>query len=554
MERRRFVKGAGLAIGAATLSPSVLRALADRVPDVVLRNGHVIDGTGAPARVADVAVTAGRIVGVGPGQPRGAVEVDARGMVVAPGFVDVHSHTDDELLIEPDAPGKIRQGVTSEVCGQDGGSMGPWDDQAFEEARERFRERGIDIDFRTPVGFLDALERRGMSVNLATMVGAGQVRAHVMGHDDRPPTEAELAAMVAEVEKALRAGACGVSTGLEYTPSGFADLDELVALSAPLAGTGLPYTSHMRNEDDQVFGAVEEALNVGRFSGAAVQVSHLKAQGERNWWKAGPILETLEHARADGIDVRFDVYPYVAYSTGLSNLFPLWSRDGGTEAFRARLRDPELRPRLEEAVREKVRGLGSWDSVQVTSTGSDAFAWARGRRVGELAAERGEDPYELVVRILTHGGGGMVGFGMSEENVARFLAHPLSMVCSDGSALAVDGPLSEGVPHPRSYGTFPRVLGHYVRERGTLPLELAIRKMTADPAARVGLRDRGRLATGMAADVVVFDPDTVTDRATFEAPHQYPVGIPHVLVNGRFVLRDGESTGELPGRALKAGR
>jgi N-acyl-D-amino-acid deacylase len=554
MRRRTFVRSTGLAMGWGLVAPGSLWSLAGpgQDPTLVFRGGRVFDGTGAPPVRADVAVAGDRIVAVGDGIPRAPLEVDVRGLALAPGFVDLHSHTDTELLVEPGAPGKIRQGVTTEVTGADGSSIGPWSDEELERERERFGDRyGVEIDFRDPAGFLRFVERRGMAVNLASMVGAGQVRARVMGLDDRPATAEELARMVAEVRRALEAGACGLSTGLEYTPGGFAELDELVALAAPLAGTGLPYASHMRNEDDRLLAAVEEAINVGTLARVPVQISHLKAQGRRNWWKAGPVLELVDAAAAGGVDVAFDVYPYTAYATGLANLFPLSVRDGGTEAFRARLEDPTLREGLEAAVSDKVASLGDWNSVQVTSTDRDALAWARGRRLGDLARERDLDPYDLLVHILTNGGGGMVGFGMREENVDRLLAHPRAMVCSDGSALAVEGPLSEGSPHPRNYGTFPRILGRYVREKGVLSMEEAIYKMTSAPARRVGLTDRGRIAPGMAADVVVFDPDRVIDRATFEEPHRYAEGILHVAVNGRLVLRDGRETGARPGRALR---
>lgn len=555
MRRRAFVRTTGRALGAAALLPggSWGPFLAGRRPDLVLRGGLVYDGTGGPPVEADVAITGDRITAIGRAlADAGALELDVRGLAVAPGFIDIHTHSDTTVLADRRAPSKVRQGVTTEVAGADGGSVGPWTEAEAEAARERLRERyGVEIDFHDLAGYLDFVDRFPPAVNLATMVGAGQLRHFVMGDDDRPADDAELARMVAEVRRALAAGAVGLSSGLEYTPGGFASLEELVALAGPLRGTGLPYASHMRNEDDRLMAAVEEAVNVGRFADVPVEISHLKAQGQRNWWKADPVLEALEAARADGIDVAFDVYPYVAYSTGLANLFPLWTRDGGGDAFRARLEDPALRPRLEAAVRDKVHSLGSWDSVQVTSTADASLAWARGRRLGTLAGERGEDPYALLVRILTAGGGGMVGFGMSEENVAKLLAHPLAVVCSDGSALATEGPLAEGSPHPRSFGTFPRVLGHYVRERRALPLEDAIRKMTSAPADRVGLRDRGRLEVGRFADVVAFDPDRVADRATYEAPFQYPEGIPHVVVNGRLVLRDGAHTEERPGRALR---
>lgn len=359
--------------------------------------------------------------------------------------------------------------------------------------------------------------------------------------------------MTEEVRRALASGACGLSSGLEYTPGAFADTVELTELAAALAGTGLPYATHMRNEDDRVFAAIEEAIHIGRMAGVPVEVSHLKAQGERNWWKAEPALGALDYARDSGIDVAFDVYPYVAYSTGLASLFPVHARDGGTEAFLTRLRRPDDRATLESAVRAKIDLLGGWNAVQITATSSDELSWSRGRRLGSLAGERNEDPFELAVHLIVEDRNqvGMVGFGMSEENVEMQLAHPLAVVCSDGGARAPYGPLSDGVPHPRTYGAFPRVLGRYVRERNVMPLEIAIRKMTSMPAARLGLHDRGLIATGLQADLVAFDPDTVADQATFENPHQYPVGISHVWVNGVSVLVDGEHTDARPGRSAR---
>ncbi|HUF14142.1 MAG TPA: D-aminoacylase [Longimicrobiales bacterium] len=547
MKRRAFVAQAARTLGAVALGQgfapdAVFGAVASAGEvDIVIRGGTIFDGLGGGPFEGDVAIAADRIVAIARRiAERGAEEIDARGLAVAPGFIDIHSHTDSTVLVDLHAPGKLLQGVTTEIVGVDGGSMGPWTDEQFERQRERWRERsGIDIDFRDPVGFMRFVRRLGSATNLFSMVGSGTVRAFVMGEDDRPPTDEELARMVAEVARALRGGAVGLSSGLEYTPGGFASLDELVALARPLAGTGLPYMTHMRNEDDRLLAAIEEAINVGRFAGVPVEISHLKAQGERNWWKAGPALATIERARDDGVDVAFDVYPYVAYRTGLANLFPLWARDGGTAAFQARLQDPAQRERLEALVGAKIESLGSWDAVQVTSTALASHAYARGRRLGSLAGERGVQPYDLLVEILLSGGGGMVGFGMSEENVARMLAHPLSVVCSDGSALATTGPLAAGVPHPRNSGTFPRVLGRYVREQRVLPLETAIAKMTSMPAARVGLLDRGRLAEGMYADVVVFDPDTIGDRATFEQPHQYAVGVRDLITNGRAAVRHG---------------
>lgn len=554
MTRREFLH-TGVAAGAALLAGETLWAADPVTADTVLRGALVFDGTGASPIEADVALSGDRIVGVGPRlRAGGAPEIDLRGLALAPGFVDIHSHADLPLFVEPRAESRVRQGVTTEVVGQDGSSIGPWTPEQAARVEESYHERyGVRLGFRDIAGFFGALDQRGAAVNVASMVGQGTVRGYIVGEDDRPATEAEIERMREQVRGALRAGACGMSSGLEYTPGAFATAAEIAAVAAALRETGLPYSTHVRNEDDRLLAAIEEAIDIGRMAGAPVQISHLKCQGERNWWKVDPALRTVAGARAAGNDVMFDVYPYVAFSTGLANLFPIHARDGGDDAFIARLGDPARRLALEAAVRAKIDQLGSWNSVQVTSTHSDALAWARGRRLGQLAAERGEEPYELLVRLIVddRNRAGMVAFGMSEENVARKLAHPLSIVCSDGGAFAPYGPLSEGAPHPRAYGAFPRVLGHFCRERRVLPLESAIHKMTLLPASRLRLAGRGRVAPGSFADLVAFDLDRVADRATFEDPHRYPDGIPHVWVNGRAVIRDGEQTGELPGRPVR---
>jgi N-acyl-D-amino-acid deacylase len=308
----------------------------------------------------------------------------------------------------------------------------------------------------------------------------------------------------------------------------------------------------MRNEDDRLLAAVEEALHVGRLANIPVQISHLKAQGQRNYWKADAALKLLEQARADGVDVHFDRYPYTAYATGLSNLFPSEYRTGGNQEFLKRLRDPDSAKRLEKACREKIALLGDWNSVQISSTGPST-AWARGGLVGDLARTRGVEAYELTLELLEANGGsvGMIGHGMSEENTAKILAHPLGMLCSDGGSYAPYGPLSSGSPHPRGYGSFPRFLGHYVRDTGALTLESAIHKITQMPARKLRLQDRGIIEAGAFADLVAFDPTTINDQATFNDPHQYPIGIPLVIVNGVVTLRDGEHTGALAGRAVR---
>ena len=556
--RRDFLAAAASATGGLMLAPPWALEprwrQRQRPADWLLRGAIVYDGTGRAPVEGDVAISGDRIEAIGPRlAAAGAREVDLKGLALAPGFIDIHSHSDLVRLVDPKAQSKIRQGVTTEVAGQDGGSVGPWGDAQFEETRDAYRSRyGVEIDFRDLAGFFARLRRQGAAVNLASMVGHGTLHSYVVGATGRPATEAERARMAALVTEAMRAGSCGVSSGLEYLPGAFADLDELAAVATPLKGTGLPYATHLRNEDDQSLAALEEALNVGRKSGAAVHIAHLKAQGERNWWKAPLILELFERARSGGLDVTYDCYPYVAYATGLSNMFPVWAREGGTDAFLARLKDRAQGERIKAQVLDKVQQLGNWDAVQISNTGSDSLAWARGKRLGQLAALRQQDPYALLLMIVEQDRNrtGMVGFGMSEEDVGRFLAHPLGMICSDGSALTIDGPLARGTPHPRNYGTFPRVLGLYCRDRKLMPLETAIHKMTRMPAARLKLAGRGTIAPGAFADLVAFDPSRVGDQATFEQPHQYPVGVLQVMVNGQWVIRDGEHTGAQPGRVL----
>ena len=562
VDRRTFLGAAAGAAGAVLLGPRFVRGADHGGAGTLLRGAMLYDGSGRPPVESDVRIDGDRIVAIGQRLPEsGAGEiVDLRGLALAPGFIDIHSHTELVLLVNPRAESKIRQGVTTEIVGQDGGSIGPWTDAQYTEVRDGWRARSnIDIDFRDLAGFFRRLERQRMAVNVASMVGAGTVRSFVVGEVNRPATAAELQRMAGLVADSLGAGACGLSSGLEYLPGGFATREELIALTRPLRGTGLPYASHLRNEDDELFAAIEEAIAIGRAAGVPVQVSHLKALGKVNWWKAEPALAMLEAARGStreqaAVDVMFDVYPYTAYATSLAaTLFPLWAREGGTPAFLARLNDASLRARLEAAALGKIELIGSWDSVQITGVSAPTLRWAVGRRLGELAKERGVEPYELVRQLLVGDQNRVriASFAMDEEDVARFVAHPLATICSDGEARATSGPLSEGSPHPRGYGAFPRVLGRYVREQKRLPLEQAIRKMTSLPAARLKLAGRGRVEVGAFADLVVFDPDRIADRATFERPHQYPVGIVHVLVNGRFVVRDGEHTGALPGKVLR---
>ena len=531
--RREFLARGSAAVAAVAFVPAI-HAQA-RPFDVVIRGGTVFDGSGAAGRELDVAIRGGRIAAVARRIPqRGSEEIEARGLAVSPGFVDIHSHGDGSLREDPRAESVIRQGVTTIVAGQDGSSRG--------------ETPGAVAEWRAEIG------RIAPAVNVATMIGLGTVRGAVVGDDDRPATAAELRRMVAMVQRAVVEGACGASSGLEYTPGAFARPDELVALCRPLAARRLPYATHMRNEDDRLLDSIDESIAVARGARCPLQVSHLKTQGPRNWGKLDEVFARIEQAKASGLDVAFDRYPYIAYQTGLTNLFPVWSRDGGTDAFLRRLADSSVASRIRLETLAKVELIGGWNNVQITSARADEDRPAEGRRLGDWAASIGQDPWDATVAMLRRNRGsvGMVGFAMSEVNLDRILAHPLGMVCSDGNAYATDGPTRRGSPHPRGGGSFPRVIARYVRERKALSLEQAIHKMTAFPASRVRLRDRGRVAVGAAADVVVFDAATVADTATFDQPFQYPVGIRLVVVNGRIALRDGTRSSDRAGRALTA--
>jgi N-acyl-D-amino-acid deacylase len=586
LSRRSFVLSAGTTLAALTGAPRLVLPWRRRYA-LVIRGGAVHDGLGGPPIEADVAIENGRIAAIGRNlKDDGAIEIDARGMAVAPGFIDIHSHGDGSLWADPRAESIVRQGVTTIVVGQDGSSRAP--SGGAQQADDSSH------DFESFAKLWAALDTLRPAVNVASMVGLGTVRGIVIGNENRPATADEIARMTHLVEQAIADGACGASSGLEYTPGAFATREELIALCRPLASRRLPYATHMRNEDDHVLEAVDESIAVAAGAGCPLQISHLKTEGPRNWGKLDEIFAHIQRAR-DGldvaakpaetrkpprksstrgstrnrgasktapartagpnIDVAFDRYPYIAYQTGLSNLFPVWARAGSTEEFLKRLDDPSTAEKIRHETVAKVDLIGGWDNVEISGVSNYADAAADGKRLGSFANANRMEPYAMAVALLQRGKGsvGMVGFAMSEQNLERILAHPQGMVCSDGGAYAIDGPTHKGHPHPRGLGTFPRVLGRYVRERKALILHSAIHKMTGFPASRIGLTDRGRLAPGLAADVVVFDPATVEDKATYEEPFQYPVGIKAVVVNGVIALRDGQRSADRTGQALKMG-
>lgn len=547
MKRRSFLHSV-VATGAAITGAPGLVGLRRFAPDLILRNGLVIDGRTTPRFEADIAITGERITAIGPRlRETGLREIDCRGHVVMPGFVDIHSHADGTLFDDPMMEGLIRQGVTTVVVGADGSSRAPGRGAAPAGPADSASASGVTVG-----ALLDRIAALPPATNVGTMVGLGTVRAVVVGEDDRPATPAELARMVSLVEEALRHGALGASSGLEYTPGAFASRAELIALCRPLANARLHYHTHMRNEDDQLLDAIDESIGVARGAGCGLQISHLKTQGPRNWGKLDAVFARVAAAQKEGVNVAFDRYPYLAYQTGLTNLFPVWTRDGGIARFFERLDDPATAARIRTESLEKVDLIGGWDNVQITSVSAAEDKAAEGRRMGAYATERGTDPYELAVAMLRRNNGsvGMIGFAMSEENLERIISHYWGMVSSDGGSWATSGVARRGVPHPRGSGSFARVLGRYVRERKVLTLEQAAVKCASLPTLRIGQLDRGSIRRGGWADLCVFDPDTVSDRADFTDPFQYAVGVKATIVNGGVAFADGER-GARSGRALR---
>jgi N-acyl-D-amino-acid deacylase len=551
--RRQFLKTTAAA--AMTTSPLFSAAcgfLKDF--DLLILGGLIYDGTGRPGVIGDLGVKNSKIAAIGDLKNQSAKrKIDATGLAIAPGFIDFHSHSDDEALLGGEPQSKIRQGVTTEIFGQDGDSMAPLTEEMRARSSERLKARyGVEIDWTDFAGYFQRLERGQLITNVASMVGQGTLREYVVGEENRPATADDIEKMKALAREAFRQGAYGISSGLEYTPGSFASTEEIIEICKSMAGRGI-YSTHMRNEDDTVLEAVDEAIRVARESGVALNISHLKASGPKNWHKVPEILRKLEEARAAGLAVTCDRYPYVAYNTGLSSLFPLWSREGGDEKFVERLKDTALQEKLRTEVAYEAEKIGGWQSVMVSSLPQNPQRQKfEGKSLAELS-EDGIDPFKLLVDLIVQeeGGGSMVGFGMNEEELTAILSYPHCMVASDGSALAISGTLHFGNPHPRAFGTFPRALGKYAREEKIFNMAEAVHKITSLPASTLGLKDRGLLQAGNWADVVIFDPDKVIDRATWTAPHQYPEGIRFVLVNGEVVVEEGEFTGKLAGKVLR---
>jgi N-acyl-D-amino-acid deacylase len=526
--------------------------------DLVIHGGEVIDGSGAPDRVADVAVSDGRIVAVDSGRRRqGRRLIDATGQVVAPGFIDIHTHSDFTLPLNPRAESKIRQGVTTEVLGNCGFSAAPALPGRVEMLRDYLAASAPWLEFRETT-FADYLNTfPAASVNTVMQVGHNSLRLLAMGMEDRPPRPDELSLMQQLLEEALEAGALGLSSGLFTAPGIFAKTEEMIALGRVLQRHGAGYASHIRDEANHVFEAVREAIAIGETCGIHVQIAHLKLSGTDNWGGAARLLAEIDAARRRGVQVDVDQYPYTAGSNPLRNLLPTWVQEGGMESMLQRLSQPTVRARIrEELAAHGLNNFGripSWEAVRVAiSPHQPEYA---GRTIGDIARDRACDPLDAVsdYLIADRGHTRIVVTSMAEEDVQAIVRSPDVLVGSDGTSLAPYGITSQGKPHPRFYGTFPRVLGHYVRELGLLSLPQAVYKMTGGSAAALRLVDRGLLREGYRADITVFDPRSVAERATYDDPHQYAAGISTVIVNGVVVIDGGEHTGALPGKVLRRG-
>jgi N-acyl-D-amino-acid deacylase len=518
----------------------------------LFRKATVYDGTAVTPEVTDVGVADDRIALIGDAQGAGAHEVvEGEGLVLAPGFIDLHGHSDFLLLAAPHAESKVLQGVTTEVGGNCGDSPGPMVDTVRAQAEAELGEFGMAVGWNTLGEFLALVERSGVALNFASLVGHNNVRAAAMGYEQRPARHDEVKAMQRLAAAAMREGAFGVSSGLVYPPGMAADAAELAEVCGPAAQAGGFYATHMRSEGARLLEAVSEALEVGRRSGCAVQISHHKVCGEANWGLVEHSLAMLDFARAAGMDVTADQYPYTATSTWLYVVLPDWAQEGGPEPTASRLRDAQVRRRAAAELAQQPRE--SWERIRIARVLTEENRWAEGLTLTEAARRLGmseaEAAIELVVRERGHVA--MVRFAMCEADVERVMRHPAVMVASDAAARATTGPLARGKPHPRAFGAFARVLGHYVRERKVLSLGEAIRRMTRLPARRLGLEKRGIVRRGACADLVLFDPERIADRATYDDPLAPPAGIKGVWVNGLAVARDGALTGALPGRVLR---
>jgi len=527
--------------------------------DVIIKNGAVYNGTGSETQHVDLAIRGDRIAGVGDYKnAKAKTVIDAWRLAVAPGFINMLSWSTESLIQDGRSQSEIRQGVTTEIMGE-GESMGPMNDRVREFMLKQQADIKYDITWNTLTEYLRFLEKRGISCNVASFIGATTIRQNVIGFDDRPPTPQELDQMRELVREEMEAGALGIGTSLIYPPAFYAKTDELIELCKVAAKYKGKYISHMRSEGNQLLEAFDELLRISREAGIPAEVYHIKAAGEKNWGKIDNLLSRIESAQKEGLNIRANMYTYTAGGTGLDACFPPWTEDGGYPALFKRLRDPATREKIKAEVKidsDKWENLylsaGSPDRIILVGFKSEKLKPLTGKSLAEVAKMRGKDPIDTAMDLVAEDESriGAVYFMMSEENVKKEIAKPWISFGSDEASQAPEGVFLKSNPHPRAYGNFARVLGKYVRDEKVIALPEAIRRLSALPATNLGLDHRGFLKEGMFADVVVFDPATIADHATFEKPQQYATGVKHVFVNGTQVIKDGEHTGAKPGRAL----
>ena len=528
--------------------------------DLIIRNGQIIDGTGSPWYSGDLAIRDGRIAAIGSlVDAKAEKSIDAAGMVVAPGFIDMLGQSDLSILVNPSLPSKIFQGITTEFTGE-GGSAGPLNDRIVAADQLGYAHLRITPDWRTLAEYFARLERQGIGINVGHYVGATQVRRMVLGDDDRTPSAEQLKAMRELVAQAMRDGAVGLSTSLQYPPAPYAKTDELIALATEASRHGGVYATHMRSESDEILPALDEAIRIGQEARIPVEIWHLKVAGKENWGRMPEVVAKIDSARRAGVDIAADTYAYQAWFNSLSAMVPPWAHDGGTAKLLSRLRDPAARRRI----RRDMETTGSWENnawqeisgpeaILIGAVQNPKLRPLQGKTLAEVAKQRKADPIDALLNLLIEDQGYtyVAVFGMAEPDVVLALQQPWVSINNDSQGTAPDGILGRDHPHPRAYGTFSRILRKYVREEKRLSLEDAIRKFTSLPAQRMRLGDRGVLKAGMWADVVVFDPAGVRDRATFAQPNQLSEGMSWVLVNGVPVIGEGKATGALPGKVLR---
>ena len=522
--------------------------------DILIHNGKIVDGTGNPWYEGDIAIYGEKILAIGKLDAQIAKRViDAAGKVVAPGFIDMLGQSEYSILIDNRAMSKISQGITTEINGE-GESAAPVNEKILNEMKSYLQKNKLTVDWKDFKGYFARVEHHKSAINLASYIGATQVRAYVIGYDNREPTPEELDKMKRLVREAMQQGALGLSTSLEYTPAMYAKTQELIELAKVAAEFGGIYVTHLRDEEDRIVEAILEAADIARAARIPVEIWHLKVAEKPNWGKMPQIVQLIQQHRNQGIDMTADQYPYIAFSNSLSSPIPGWAHEGGTEKLLQRLKDPDVRKRIRKELAATNRNKGvDFNGIMISSvTNPDLKQW-EGKRLTEVAAAWKKDPYNTMFDFILADSArtARVAFAMTEEDLKMGMAQHWVSFCTDANARATDGPLYEGKPHPRAYGSFPRILAKYVRQDKLLSLEDAVRKMTSLPAQRVGLKERGILKPGFYADVVIFDPASVTDKATFENPHQYSEGVSLVLVNGKPVWEDGKFAGNLPGKILR---